>query len=1457
MTTSHNEPEGLAAAMDRHPDALGSSRPTASEGARPDASSGNWPTRQVLPPPHAPVNNLERREEALPCPFGGAADAAGSDASSVPARGLYRGEAPRFRIIQSHTPAEGASARPAYHPHHFGGWLPERERPVPVHPAQQRPPHRPGSFFRPAYPPAQGVGGLNPFTFDPVASSEPRSHGGYGVPYPAGVARQPLRAGPGGMVQNPMAQDPGLLSSKARPPSPSPPPPSQYSLVSRRFEATPPPRPITPATPERPTPSEVDEFSELVADLSPNTLLTLTCENTGDLDADSERGPSPTPAPQQLTWGGKPGASDAPQPSPKLGSKEAFALPSSSSAAIRRPQAPQKITKEDLSKYVWDEDIGLPQIPGTPQHSTLSQELFGSPTPKAHRQPPSSISRSQSLQPIETPKALTGKRRYPSELPDSSPVKRTSRFKSKKLSVVVSDEDDGKGSREKPEERAPKSDSRGEAERVGLESKKGRGGRSDDEEEEGEEKKDEEEKEDEEEEEEEEGDGDDSCANSSNNDEETAGGTGGEYKVGRPTKEDAEIAEAGVAEIYKQINDLASRLNRPPNFVCRKINGRFGAPSRITIGVTDWSMYVGYFWRYERQRLGLPDATPTAAHFKNFQEAFPDTWQELIETDHTISHSMVHTNLGERAKAFRKLVEDVVGLIHEAEKNKFQVLFSACGSIVNEDGALGAFHQTKHLHGFVESRLKKGMTPDSFLGQLKTHSFHVHSSEYVDSGQAARPSDSLPQPDAFSSTIPQTAAAAPLGPNAVRSSALKRAQETNDQALISTAIKLTSTTLSDIDTCNLKTGRQCVKDWMELQVRLLGKSIDRTTLAWGKNLRNHFGKAGVAIRNWPQGVVMLGEGEGSKGIRAVVLADIRGIAKTLLKEEVDWIRVDAAELQESRIPMVEEGPPPSGHAQKRGRRMFVDGTVDFRGPRQLQPTKQRPAPPALSEAAQTASKKKSASKNAPVKPAPAPSRRTTRSKASSKAKSKPKSDESDSDDDKPLAVRQTRSSKVERIPLPNKRTKVEFVDDSEDEHFESPSEEDPDSPRRRKRHASGFVSAEDDLYTSGHGSDGNSSGSSSESYDSPSPAKKSPPLAGKKGAKIAKPLASMPGVSSSKPSAGTAKAAAAKTASAQAVPATSTSAKTASARSAPENGAPTKTASAKTASAQTGAASAAAAASSSTPSANSAAAPSSLAAAKAALGKSASSSGTFSSIAEDLSAPRSAFSIPEQAPNCEAPRPRPRPHVPSSSDLPPEDLDARFLLQRKRKSDHELRGGVPSAPSERRDDANDSREKRARVDENAQQLNVPPTATTSLHQSASLSLDQPQHRAQHPFRRHQLHGPHMPPQASELSNVPQRVHPGYPRPGVYSDGQVQPPPFGHPPFPTRPQQQHQQHPRQPQYYTPHPFHPPGDYFNDYDNYGYGFGYGGYGYDDGYYGYGFPPESYNPEQDPPHGPAPTD
>ncbi|RXW11222.1 hypothetical protein EST38_g14633, partial [Candolleomyces aberdarensis] len=678
---------------------------------------------------------------------------------------------------------------------------------------------------------------------------------------------------------------------------------------------------------------------------------TQPAPNTHSTTPGMENRSSPAPFPT-------PSAASAHLPSP---SPPPSAQPSASFKPTSRKWAgvPQKITKKELDSYPWDPpfDFGVPQGLSTPSRKQqIEQELFGTPTPKAQRGQNSTPHRAQSLDPSAvTPRPEVRARRATSEQPDvdaeadvdaetdggsedlpssptpdlpssptpdlpSSPTPdpfRKMGGKLRRLTVIlsdneVSDGDSGKGVGVASNGATTGSDGEGDGVDQGEES--GESGES-------------------------EVDEEGSVTSSTESAE----------KAGRPTKEENRIADKAADSVEKIIDKTSKRLKRSRRFVVNRINKRLSPAERITVKPSDWSYYVGYFYRHaeeERERLGDSKACATKESFESFKEAYPDDWLELIETDHALSRSKFHKNLGERQTSFNKFCQSVTDLISSAESLGFEALFVACGSVVNEDGNLGTYHQTKHLQGFVEKRLKKGMTPDSFLGQAKSHVIDACSKEYVEDAveveeadeEEAPPSEDRDSPALKSDQIFQLAVA------------------TKNLKIIQLARSLRSRLMSEIESLTLDRCRPIIKLYLILYFGLIGKSFGRNSIPWGRHLRAYFAKQAVRVLNWPAGVVMLGEGEYSDGIKGLGSVKVTALTKALHEGKIRFVLADKQALKLGKIPVVEEAAPPADSSQKSGCRLFLDGSIDCSGLRRLTTASAKQPMPGPSSSKQPASK---------------------------------------------------------------------------------------------------------------------------------------------------------------------------------------------------------------------------------------------------------------------------------------------------------------------------------------------------------------------------------------------------------------------------------------------------------------------------------------------------------------------
>ncbi|KAJ2932564.1 hypothetical protein H1R20_g4556, partial [Candolleomyces eurysporus] len=632
---------------------------------------------------------------------------------------------------------------------------------------------------------------------------------------------------------------------------------------------------------------------------------------------------------------------------------------------------------------------------------------------------------------------------------------------------------------------------------------------------------------------------------------------------------------------------------------------------------------------------------------------------------------------------------------------------------------------------------------------------------------------------------------------------------TKNLKIIQLARSLRSKLMSEIESLTLDRCRPIIKSYLFLYFGLLGKNFGRSSIPWGRHLRAYFANLAVRVLNWPTGVVMLGEGEYSDGIKGLGSVKVTALTKALHEGKVRFVLADKQALKSGKIPVVEEAAPPADSSQKSGRRLFLDGSIDYSGLRRLtaasakQPTpgpssskqatsKALPSKQFASEASllkQTPSeappKKKTSTKTAKEKmpsqdPAPAARSRSTVSKNKGKQR-KPATDSSD--DDMPLAPRPRKKlSKLESIRL-SKRPPVLFVDDSDDEQFVPDSGDETASPKRQRRR-SNPPTGEEDLH------DWSSDENRAPVAESGPPSTTAPALSPTDG----NPLTS---AESKK-----------KELSQKPLAATSTNKGQASKPIANESNTPNA-------------------------STSSTYAPNVPFAGPLQLATAASPS--IAAVSQNPST-----SHPNNHPR--GPAPRPRPVLPSSKNVESNpfsmDLDDRFTIRRKRKSDALPTEGAPTTQE-------DSREKRARMETESQ---TPPPSVPGSETHLLLSLPpNPEQssiaaRAQHPTQApFELSGPHPAPlqrrqmqvASSSTSHQPpthlaiQRMPPNHQLPNSYYTSRS---------FPPQSSYRHPSQYRQPAYYGVQDYTHPGEYQNyDHQSYEYGYGYGHGGMYDNSYG----------------------
>ncbi|KAG2749547.1 hypothetical protein P692DRAFT_20731576, partial [Suillus brevipes Sb2] len=181
--------------------------------------------------------------------------------------------------------------------------------------------------------------------------------------------------------------------------------------------------------------------------------------------------------------------------------------------------------------------------------------------------------------------------------------------------------------------------------------------------------------------------------------------------------------------------DLAAKTGLPLQQVSHAYHKARG---RIHSGFNHWNTY-GHYLKVNReqelQRLGnieVADAaqiTPAirAECYKAFRAAFPDSWQEILETFEQVEvRSVGPQTVSQRTQEFNKIWRKVVTTVDAAAaKHGFEAVFIICGKVVNQDASLGYIHETSGAEKFWQTRCRAD--EDAMIGHLKAHVYNLAS----------------------------------------------------------------------------------------------------------------------------------------------------------------------------------------------------------------------------------------------------------------------------------------------------------------------------------------------------------------------------------------------------------------------------------------------------------------------------------------------------------------------------------------------------------------------------------------------------------------------------------------------------------------------------------------------------------------------------------------------------------
>ncbi|KAG1841837.1 hypothetical protein F4604DRAFT_1597836, partial [Suillus subluteus] len=107
--------------------------------------------------------------------------------------------------------------------------------------------------------------------------------------------------------------------------------------------------------------------------------------------------------------------------------------------------------------------------------------------------------------------------------------------------------------------------------------------------------------------------------------------------------------------------------------------------------------------------------------YECFQNAYHDTWQEILETfDEAQTSSRPAVTVGQHSQEFGRLTKKVTSLLDSATtKHGFEAALIMCGKVVNQDASLGYIHTTPGAEEFWAERCRAN--DDTMIGHFRSH----------------------------------------------------------------------------------------------------------------------------------------------------------------------------------------------------------------------------------------------------------------------------------------------------------------------------------------------------------------------------------------------------------------------------------------------------------------------------------------------------------------------------------------------------------------------------------------------------------------------------------------------------------------------------------------------------------------------------------------------------------------
>ncbi|KAG1745420.1 uncharacterized protein EDB91DRAFT_1246290 [Suillus paluster] len=383
----------------------------------------------------------------------------------------------------------------------------------------------------------------------------------------------------------------------------------------------------------------------------------------------------------------------------------------------------------------------------------------------------------------------------------------------------------------------------------------------------------------------------------------------GAAAVGRRSDE----MNTAMDEHFELIDGIINQLALKTGFSMQQVLNLFlKSHSHIHNVINHWNVYGQYFKLYrlqELERAGKDGNMIITSAIQQecygcFQTAYPDTWQEILETfDEAWTFTWSPVTVRQRSQEFGRLTRKVTSLLDSATvMHGFEAALIMCGKVVNQDASISYIHTTPGAEEFWATHCHAN--EDTMIGHFRSHVYHLASLAVVEDAYGEDSSSEIKPALKCQIPLPQHTDA-------------PQATQVDGEAWEAP---------NGIDWQMLPDPIQCIKVGITSMFRDLGGHLIAWTgtFPW-KLLHSELVRHCYIMRGYPEDTLMSGEP------RATV-ARPKGVSDLDKREQQKTHDLDLTTL------VVGGEAPPAGSMYNCGRRMLADGTIDCKGLHCLAPS---------------------------------------------------------------------------------------------------------------------------------------------------------------------------------------------------------------------------------------------------------------------------------------------------------------------------------------------------------------------------------------------------------------------------------------------------------------------------------------------------------------------------------------